>query len=714
MFALMLTEVLIAEGPPHPQTATPPAAETRQEEIAVLEDVEVTARRGSTGVRPEQEYDAGQIDALGAYDIGDVLRDASRRFGPGEEPVVIINGVRVPNPSIYYGLPPDALERVEVLPAGAAAAFGGPPSRRVINLVTQRQFQSQDGQVVVSGPTDAGFLQGRANGRRSRLNDGDVSNLTLSVAGASALPASERPTYLIDHPGSEGVTLAPESRSVSASAAFNRSLGEWTTSLNINAGKAVSRSTSRLQGALVDLRSDTSNLQIESGLGGTVRDWSVRISVSAQASKGEASGLRPSSTEGRNVTGSFSADRQIAGLPTGPMTTNVSVSAGWNTTAVQAANASDRYSSRTSAMNGQVSIPLLPQADPSKTPFPIPGQASLTLGLGARQSDVGEGGAFDVGLNWQPRDLLRLNAGWRRDVSSPSDLDRFAPVREGPAVVIYDFRTGAAVEVQTVLGGNPNLRAATSDFANLNLSMGPVSPWAVTATLDFSRAQARDGLSTSLSPTEEAEAAFPDRFTRDASGRLIQIDQRPFNTTASDTDRLSANLSMIPASSSSDGRRPSFSVDVGYFRLLRDRVDYGAGLAPVNRLDGDGGGASRQGVSATVRTQRGPWVAEVSGRWAQGYRSRASTGVDGAGDLRIAAFGSADLKVSYSFVGAATSVASATPRRVTGARFELAVLNFFDGRPQARLADGRPAPGYGRDDRDPIGRRVQLTLSKRF
>ena len=32
----------------------------------------------------------------------------------------------------------------------------------------------------------------------------------------------------------------------------------------------------------------------------------------------------------------------------------------------------------------------------------------------------------------------------------------------------------------------------------------------------------------------------------------------------------------------------------------------------------------------------------------------------------------------------------------------------------ARLGDGRVAPGYGRYDRDPIGRSVQLTVTRRF
>ena len=45
---------------------------------------------------------------------------------------------------------------------------------------------------------------------------------------------------------------------------------------------------------------------------------------------------------------------------------------------------------------------------------------------------------------------------------------------------------------------------------------------------------------------------------------------------------------------------------------------------------------------------------------------------------------------------------------------ELEVENLFDARPDATLGDGRAAPGYGRDDQDPLGRVVRLTLSHRF
>lgn len=680
----------------------------------MLDDVEVTARRGSTKIRPEQEYDADQIDAQGAYDIGEVMRRATQTFSPGEEPVVIVNGVRLPNPSIYYGLPADALERLEVLPAGSAAAFGGSPSARVLNLVTQRRFKSRDGQLTASAPTLGGFVQGQVNLRQSRLEDSNLSNFTFSTAGASSLRADDRSGYLAGRPGSEGVTLTPATTLLSANAAFNRGVGDWTASLNLNAATNSSRSTSRSFGELADLRSLTDRVRVESGLGGTVRDWSVRLNLNAQADETYADGLTSSVTQGRRLGGSIGLDRQLPGLPAGPITANLTANLNRTITEVEVQNETRRFSSVASDWTGQVSIPLTPRRDAADIQ-PGFGSAVLTLGGGSSQGEAGGGAAFSMGLGLEPLNAVRLNAAWRRDISAPSNIDRFSPIRLGPSMIVYDFRTSEAVEVQTLLGGNPNLRASTVDVSNLNLSAGPFTPWQISIGTDLSRVQARDGVASSLQPTPENETAYPERFVRNDAGRLVQIDQRPLTTSSSDAVRLSTNLSLLPSSGSFDGRQASLALTLVHNLVLQDRADFGAALPALDRLAGDGGGASRQTLSLSVTRQRGPWGIQLSGRWEEGYRSRRMSGEDGDDDLIIESSKAADIKLSYMFLGVMPGQASgAASRRGPGARIELTVLNLSDSRQSARLADGRPAPGYGRDERDPIGRRIQLSLSKRF
>ena len=75
-----------------------------------------------------------------------------------------------------------------------------------------------------------------------------------------------------------------------------------------------------------------------------------------------------------------------------------------------------------------------------------------------------------------------------------------------------------------------------------------------------------------------------------------------------------------------------------------------------------------------------------------------------------------DLKFSFQM---ASSSAGAQPedskrRRGGGLQLVLEIQNLTDARPEANLGDGSPAPGFGRDIQDPIGRTVSLGLQRRF
>jgi len=73
----------------------------------------------------------------------------------------------------------------------------------------------------------------------------------------------------------------------------------------------------------------------------------------------------------------------------------------------------------------------------------------------------------------------------------------------------------------------------------------------------------------------------------------------------------------------------------------------------------------------------------------------------------------AGLRIS-TMVDAPGATEEGARRRHDGLRLELEVENLFDSRPEARLGDGRPALGYGRNAQDPLGRTLRLTVSRRF
>ena len=104
----------------------------------------------------------------------------------------------------------------------------------------------------------------------------------------------------------------------------------------------------------------------------------------------------------------------------------------------------------------------------------------------------------------------------------------------------------------------------------------------------------------------------------------------------------------------------------------------------------------------------------LSGRWRSAYRIRRASGQDGPDDLVVGAFATVDARISRQFESSPAATNAERGRKGTALQLELAVDNLFDERPTARLGDGRPAPGYGRNDQDPIGRTFLVTLKRRF
>lgn len=123
-------------------------AQVQQEEpTVVLPDVEVTAaRRGVAlgGQEPIVSYDAAQIQAFGATNIGELitLLEAQTRSARGGSPVFLVNGRRISGFREIRGIPPEAIERFDVLPEETALSYGYSANQRVVNIVLKADFKS--------------------------------------------------------------------------------------------------------------------------------------------------------------------------------------------------------------------------------------------------------------------------------------------------------------------------------------------------------------------------------------------------------------------------------------------------------------------------------------------------------------------------------------------------------------------------------------------
>lgn len=691
-----------------PQAAPPEAAPT----VVQLEDVEVQARRGVALVDPELELDGAQIDALGAYDIGEAIRRLSEDYALGEAPMIIVNGRRMADPGVFSGFPPDALVRLEVLPPEAAGLYGaGDPGRRVVNIVLQRRFASRDGRAELTRPTAGGTSRAAMDLRRSSIIETRTRQIGLKADRTTALRAGERDLTREQAPGDDAATLRPASENYAADLVQTGAFGDWSASLRANARAQESRSVSVRDGAAVESRRSGQGLSMTGGLNGELAGWSTQVALNGLWSRGEQSGLSPSQSEQQSISASLALGRTLLDLPAGPVTANLSGQASRARSVVERPQGDRTSTGRTLGLNGGLSIPLA-RRSPDAAPGLV-GDLLMTLGADLSESDSGRGEGLNAALAWTPLSRLRFNASWFSARRNVPDQQRFEPEYYGEPVVVFDFVRGESVEVLPILGGDPGLRPPRSDRLMLSVAAGPFTALALQGGVNFERAEAVDDIGALPAPTPQLEAAFPERFQRDASGRLVSIDQRPLNIRSALSESLTSTLTANVPLGGEGARRGVLRVTLNHGWQLTNRTAIHDALPEMDRLAGDGGGLSRQSLGLSIDARRGRWGVNVGGRWRDGYRFRRDIGRDGPDDLRIASFSAVNLRVTRQFERAIPSRGEGT-RRGVGLQAELEIANLFDARPKARLGDGRPAPGYGRDDRDSMGRTISVTLRRRF
>jgi hypothetical protein len=112
------------------------------------------------------------------------------------------------------------------------------------------------------------------------------------------------------------------------------------------------------------------------------------------------------------------------------------------------------------------------------------------------------------------------------------------PVVLTPNVPVFDFATGRTADVAVLQGGNPLLVADNRRVFKLGLTFKPWEETDLSLTANYLRTRIDDPIAGFPTITPEIEAAFPDRFLRDAEGSLVQIDSRPVNFARSDREEF--------------------------------------------------------------------------------------------------------------------------------------------------------------------------------
>jgi hypothetical protein len=146
------------------------------------------------GVNPIATFDQNAIQAIGATSMADLMKVIRplARSADGSDPIFLLNGQRTSGYQEIGSLPPEAIDKVEVLPEPAALRFGYPPTRRVLNFITKRNFRQIEIRAAAGTTTRPGSSTAEGNFNLTRLHKDQRFTLALERTHTSSLFQSER------------------------------------------------------------------------------------------------------------------------------------------------------------------------------------------------------------------------------------------------------------------------------------------------------------------------------------------------------------------------------------------------------------------------------------------------------------------------------------------------------------------------------------------
>ncbi|HEU4650088.1 MAG TPA: hypothetical protein VFS49_01620 [Croceibacterium sp.] len=571
----------------------------------------------------------------------------------GGFPVMLVNGVRISSFREIRSYPPEAIQKVEVFPEEVAQRYGYSPDQRVVNIILKRNYSSREVEVEYGQPWEGGYSTNGVEATYLQLIGESRLNFNLTVDDTSLLTEAERgviqsnpPTFASDPDPAEFRSLVSDSANYEGTANFTTRLGGGGSSLSLNAtverddnlryqgldsvvltdpaGASARRTLGADDPLTVDSRTDTysAGATLNTSLGrwqvtGTA-DGSIADSRSLIARLADTSGLQAAAAAGtlpidatlpnlpdagldradsRNT--SFNTLVTATGrpllLPAGELT--VTLDGGYSFTGIDSKDTRNP-GFETSLNRGDLTAGVnvaIPIASRREDHWAAIGDLSFNVQAGVDHlSDFGTLTDVTLGLNWGITERLNFGASYIMRDAAPSLSQLGAPEIATPNVPVYDIARNETVLVTTISGGNPDLPAQSQDDWRVNLNWELPQFWSAIQqgriSVEYSNNHAEDVSASFPALTPAIEAAFPDRVTRDAGGRLVQIDQRPVTYAEQKSKRVGVNL--------------NFSGPFGKPRAQAQQANPLA--AAFGRPGGQGGGQAPAGQGAPGAVFAGP------------------------------------------------------------------------------------------------------------
>lgn len=565
----VVAALLASSAPVYAQQAPTPAAEEAAppaeaapdevEEEADGDEIVVTGQRQRGAVigdiPPEVQLDARDIRALGAGSISELLdalspQTQSSRGRGGGRPVLLLNGKRISGFREIRNIPPEAIQRVDILPEEVALKYGYRADQRVVNFVLRRRFRAVTAEAEYGIATEGGRDRQEVDLNYLRLDRAGRWEVDLEYERQASLLESERD---LDTDLGRFRTLLPETDRFSLSGTLNHTiLNDVAAAVNaeFQANESESNFGLAFPGAPRPLTRETNsrNAHLGVALNGDILPW--RWSLTANYDRGstltrtDRRDVFDLQDRARTKTETANAELVTNGslldLPAGDVSATIRAGIqhlGLEGRSTRSGIEQGTELSRTGGnIQGNIDVPIASRRNDVLAAL---GNLSLNFNAELEQlSDFGTLRTLGGGLYWSPIPQATLIASVTDEEGAPSVQQLGNPAIQSPNVRVFDFTRGETVDITRIEGGNPSLQSDHRRVYKLGLTLRPLSETDLSVTANYTNSRIRNEIASFPTATPEIEAAFPDRFLRDGAGRLLRIDSRPVNFERADREEL--------------------------------------------------------------------------------------------------------------------------------------------------------------------------------
>ena len=843
-------------------------------------------------IQPDLELNEEELKSFGATSIGELLTmlapqtTSTRGRDGGGGPVMLINGRRISGFQEIQGIPPEAIEKFQILPEEVALSYGYKADQRVVNIILKKNYNALQTQGAVTVATAGGRTAPNAGGNRVNINGDKRWNVDVQLSHDPYLLETDRnivrapngqPFDLVGNVASlNGSNLASSVASSFAGvpdsavngraplADFGPLAGRYNTgdltasrSLISKSDKgtfrgSISRDINKqtqltLTGNLEDTSShallglpgvsftlpagspfspfsqavtgyryidapgalsrdvDTLRTQVSMAANGRIKDWRWNVTGDFDRTKTDTEtgrGLDFSAFQAavaagdptvnpfgvvapslykamapdtaHSISTSASAELVLNGnlfqLPAGALQTTFKVGAnskGLDSETVRSGVTTKRDITRkTESFQSSFNLPITSTRNNVLAKL---GDLSANFNAGYDDlSDLGGLTTLGGGLNWSPIKKLSFIASYTDEEGAPSTNQINDPTVVTPNVSVFDFTTGQTVLISRTDGGNANLLNDNRQVTKFGVNYKPFEKIELTFNATYTSAETKNAIASFPAITPDLERAFPDRFVRDASGRLLSIDARPVNFASAQNENIRWGFNLFKAVGTPTGpaagrfggpggpggggggggppgggmmrfggggpgggggggmvmmgpppgmMRPGqgmFQLSVYHTWRLNDEITVRKGMPVLDQLDGAAISARNGQARHEVSVQGGYFKDGLGFRFNGAWK--ASTWVDGGSTGGQTLYFSDLATVGMNFFASFN-----TPARkamvdkypiLKGAQVSLSFENLANAKQTVRDQNGTTPQAYQRDYLDPLGRTVRLGFRK--